>query len=241
VLLLHGGWGHGAYPFDGAAEALGGSHRVLVPDRAGYGLSDRVGDLPPDFHRRMAEESLLLLDALGVRDVALWGHSDGAVVAAWAALLAPERIRAVALEALHVTARKPGSVAFFRDGAEDAARFGPAIAAALAADHGADWREVVARGARAWLGIIERGLATGADLFDGRLGELRAPVLLLHGRRDPRTEPGEVDLALRALPAARVAWFDSAHAPHASATEGPRCVAEAVAFLAGHARVAAAR
>ena len=33
----------------------------------------------------------------------------------------------------------------------------------------------------------------GGDLYDGRLGELRVPTLVIHGARDPRTEPGELE------------------------------------------------
>ena len=48
----------------------------------------------------MAEETLLVMDALGIGQAALWGHSDGAVMAAWVGFLAPTRVRALVLEAL---------------------------------------------------------------------------------------------------------------------------------------------
>lgn len=234
VLLLHGGWGHEVYPFDAALDALAPDHRVVAPDRTGYGRSEPAGALPADFHPRMAEETLLVMDALGIEEAALWGHSDGAVVAAWAAILAPSRVRALVLEALHFFAAKPGSLAFFRTGRDAPEEFGDEVVAALARDHGPRWREVIGAGARAWLSIIDKGLAGRADLFDGRLGELRTPALLLHGRRDPRTEPGELEAALRALPGARAEWVDAAHSPHTSRSAGPRAVAIAAAFLREH-------
>jgi 3-oxoadipate enol-lactonase/4-carboxymuconolactone decarboxylase len=231
VILLHGGWGYEAYPFDGAFEALSPSHRVLAPDRVGYGRSDRVAALPRGFHALMAEETLLVLDALGERRAAVWGHSDGAVIAAWMAILAPERIPAVVLEALHFFAAKPASVSFFQTGVAAPERFGDAVVAALARDHGPSWREVISAGGRAWLDVIAAGMAGRADLFDGRLGEVRAPTLLLHGRRDPRTEPGELEAAHRVLPHAALELVDAGHAPHASATAGARATAAAAAFL----------
>jgi pimeloyl-ACP methyl ester carboxylesterase len=235
VVLLHGGWGHEVYPFDAAAEALAPSHRVLVPDREGFGGSGRLAALPRGFHVRMAEETLALLDALGLGRAALWGHSDGAVVAAWAAILAPQRVTAVVLEALHFWRAKPGSIQFFRDGVEAPERFGPRVLAALRRDHGERWRDVLAMESRAWLAIIDEGLREGGDLFAGRLGEVRAPALLLHGRGDPRTEPGELEAALAALPAARCERLDCGHSPHTSVREAVRCVELARAFLASSA------
>ncbi len=234
VVLLHGGWGYSAYPFDRAIDALAPTHRVLAPDRVGYGGSERVPALPSGFHRLMAEETLLVLDALGVHDAALWGHSDGAVIAAWTAILAPQRIRALVLEALHVFAAKPASVAFFEAGIAAPERFGASVVEALARDHGPAWRDVVAAGGRAWLELIAEGARGRPDLYDGRLGEIRAPTLLLHGRHDPRTEPGELDAARAALPGATVALLDAGHAPHASARAGARAVAVAAGFLARH-------
>jgi pimeloyl-ACP methyl ester carboxylesterase len=178
----------------------------------------------------MAEETLLLLDALGARDAAVWGHSDGAVIAAWMAILAPSRVRALVLEALHFTLAKLGSIEFFETGATAPERFGAPVAAALAAEHGEGWREVVGHGARAWLRLIEAGRARGGDLYRGRLGEITAPTLLLHGARDPRSEPGELEAAQRALPGARLALLDTGHSPHTGGA-AQAATAAAVSFL----------
>jgi pimeloyl-ACP methyl ester carboxylesterase len=234
VVLLHGGWGYEAYPFDDAVEALSTSHRVLAPDRVGYGRSDPLPALPRGFHVGMARETLLVLDALGIERAAFWGHSDGAMIAAWIAILAPERTRAVVLESLHYVPTKRASVEFFEAAVDAPERFGAEVVRAVERDHGPRWREVLAAGGRAWLEIVAEGEAGRADLFDGRLGEVRAPALLLHGRRDPRTEPGELEAARRALPHARCELLDAGHCPHASATAGPRCLALATAFLAEH-------
>lgn len=236
LVLLHGGWGYEAYPFGDATAALSGGHRVVAPDRTGYGRSGPPAALPRGFHRLMAEETLLVMSALGIERAVLWGHSDGAVIAAWAALVAPSRVRALVLEALHFVPSKERSVEFFRDAVEAPERFGAPVVEGLRRDHGERWREVVAAGGRAWLALIEEGRGGRADLFDGRLGEVRVPALLLHGRRDPRTEPGEIEAALRALPRARLEWIDAGHAPHASARGSERCtrlVAELLAALEG--------
>jgi pimeloyl-ACP methyl ester carboxylesterase len=232
LVLLHGGWGYEAYPFDLAA--LAARRRVIAPDRSGYGRSGRLPDLPRGFHRLMAEETLLVLDELGIRQAAFWGHSDGAVIAAWIDLVAPGRVRALVLEALHFLAAKASSVEFFRTAVEAPERFGPAVVEALRRDHGARWREVLGAGGRAWLAIIEEGRRGRRDLFEGRLGEVRAPVLLLHGRRDPRTEPGEIEAALAELSGARLEMVDAGHCPHANERVGAECRRLAEAFLAEH-------
>ena len=109
------------------------------------------------------------------------------------ALEAPDRIAAVIAEATHFFRRKPASRAFFetmRDRPDD---LGERTAAALAAEHGESWQRILSINGDAWLRLAEQG----GDLYDGRLAALRVPLLLIHGGRDPRTEPGELD-ALRA-------------------------------------------
>ena len=238
VLLLHGGWGYEAYRYDAAFAALAPRHRVVAPDRTGYGRSGPLanGALPDRFHVAMAQETLLVMDALGLERAALWGHSDGAVVAAWTALLAPRRVTALVLEALHFVAAKVSSIDFFETAVARPEEFGAGVVEALRRDHGDRWRDVVHAGGRAWLDIIADGRAgRRADLDDGRFGEIAAPTLLLHGRRDPRTEPGELDAALAALPTARLALVDAAHSPHTSASDGARANEAAARFLDEHA------
>ena len=232
VLILHGGWGYEAYAFDAAIEALAPTHRVLAPDRVGYGRSGRVGALPRGFHRLMAEETLAVMDALGIQRAALWGHSDGAVIAAHMAYLAPKRVAAVVLEAVHFFALKRSSVEFFETAVREPERFGPAVVEACRRDHGDSWKEVLAAGGWAWLDIIDEGRRGRQDLYSGRLSEIRAPALLLHGDRDPRTEPGEVEAALAAIPGARLARIDAGHCPHTS-REAARAIDAARQFLRG--------
>jgi pimeloyl-ACP methyl ester carboxylesterase len=230
VVILHGGWGYEAYPFDAAIEALAPAHRVVAPDRVGYGRSGRIPALPRGFHRLMAEETLAVMDALGIRRAALWGHSDGAVIAAHLAYLAPERVAAVVLEALHFFALKRASVEFFETAVRDPERFGPAAVEACRRDHGDSWKEVLAAGGWAWLDIIDEGRRGRRDLYSGRLGEIRAPALLLHGARDPRTEPGEVEAAVAAIPGARLVQLDAGHSPHTS-REAARAIDAVRQFL----------
>ncbi|MEI7705248.1 MAG: alpha/beta hydrolase [Deltaproteobacteria bacterium] len=229
LVVLHSGWGWEAYPFDRQLAALGDEFRIVAPDRVGYGRSPALGTLRDGYHQEYAQETLAVMDALGIERAALWGHSDGAVIAAWMAVLAPQRVRGVVLEAVHFFRAKVASIDFFRTADRNPETFGPQVVDALRRDHGDPrWREIVGEGARAWLRIIERGQAEGGDVYDGRLGEIACPVLFLHGTRDPRTEPGEIEAARTVLRDGRIAWIDASHSPHSS----PRAADEATRLAA---------
>ncbi|MBA3821087.1 MAG: alpha/beta hydrolase [Deltaproteobacteria bacterium] len=232
LLILHGGWGYGFYPFDAALAALTGERRCVIPDRTGYGRSPRVTAFPPRFHEAAAAEAEAVLEAVGIERCAIWGHSDGAVIAAWMAVRQPARYAAVILEALHVDRAKPRSRGFFTQMAEDPDSFGDRVTAKLAAEHGADWRTVLRADGRVWLDLAA---APELDTLDGRWPELRAPVLLLHGSEDPRTEPGELERVRRAVPQAELAMIAGAgHSPHSERAAAAEATVIATRFLRAH-------
>ncbi len=134
LVFLHGGWGYDIYPIDTAT--LSAAHTLVVPSRSGYGRSSSLDLFPPDFHYCGVIETLAVLDALGIERAVWWGHSDGAVIAAMAAIHAPERVDAVILEALHYYAAKPGSRSFFQRMAFEPETFSEGIRNTLAAEHG---------------------------------------------------------------------------------------------------------
>ena len=231
VLVLHGGWGYEVYPFDAQIAALP-DHRFVIPDRTGYGKSPRIAALPPRFHDAAAAEHEALIDALGIERCAIWGHSDGAVIAAIMALRRPERITGIILEAWHLDRAKPRSRAFFTMMSGEPDGFGPRIAAKLAADHGDDyWRTVLRAGGHAWLDIAA---TPDEDFYDQRLHDIAVPVLVVHGVDDPRTEPGELDRVTRELPGATIHWIAGAgHAPHSERAASAEVTAVAARFLRG--------
>ena len=233
LLVLHGGWGYGYYPFDAQFAALPG-RRIVAPDRTGYGKSPRIAELPPRFHHAAAAEHAALLDALAIDRCAIWGHSDGAVIAAIMAIAQPDRFAAVVLEAMHLDRQKPRSREFFQMMADHPDGFGPRVAARLAADHGDDyWRTVLGAGGRAWLHIAA---TPDEDLYDHRLHELRVPALVLHGAEDPRSEPDELDRIARALPRATIHRIAGAgHSPHSERGSRDEAAEAGARFLATHA------
>ncbi len=241
MCFLHGGWGYEFYPFDRPASALEARHRILIPDRTGYGRSGTLDVQRPDFHRRAAEETLATMDALDLDRVALWGHSDGAVIALLLALLAPGRVTAVVAEATHYFRRKPRSRAFFETMRDAPEQLGGRVALALEREHGPRWRSIIQMNGDAWIRISDEASSDGADLYDGHLSEVAVPVLLVHGEKDPRTEPDEFEamrsgLDRRRAPTLLLLLEDGAHSPHTEAGAVDRVTREASVFFDEFAR-----
>jgi pimeloyl-ACP methyl ester carboxylesterase len=238
IVFLHGGWGYEIYPIDRQIAALAPEHRILVPDRSGYGGSPPIATLPPDFHRRAVDETWAVVDALGLERPVLWGHSDGAIIALLLALAAPDRIAGAIVEAAHYLRRKPASHAFFESMIANPASLGAAVIRVLTRDHGDAWGRVVERHSRAWLRISDEAVSATDDFYDGHLADVQVPVLVVHGARDPRTEPGELDRLRAALPRARFEVMRAAgHSPHSERAAADEVTASVRTFVDGVARL----
>ncbi|MBO9512655.1 MAG: alpha/beta hydrolase [Variovorax sp.] len=96
LIALHSAPGSAA-PLQPLLHGLGARRRVIAPDYIGNGDSDKV-DTPVDI-ATLAQDTLAVADALGLRRFDLWGTHTGALIALEAALIAPERIGRVILEA----------------------------------------------------------------------------------------------------------------------------------------------
>lgn len=241
LIFLHGGWGYEIYPFESQIKAFADTYRILIPDRTGYGRSLKIKEFPIDFHRRAAREVKSFIEALDLDRPILWGHSDGAVIAVSMALSNPDMYSALILEAFHFYKNKPGSRPFFETMASNPDGLGPRVTAALAADHGEDyWRDLIISNGEAWLKIGESISREGEDLYDGRLGELNVPSIFIHGSRDPRTEPGELDAVRNRLPDVQIHLIEGGgHSPHSesqSAEEANRVTGDFLSRLANQQR-----
>ncbi|HEX8088892.1 MAG TPA: alpha/beta hydrolase [Blastocatellia bacterium] len=233
LVFLHGGWGYEVYPFDRQVEAFGEDFKITIPDRTGYGRSMRIDAMPADFHRRAAVETFRLLEALDISRPVLWGHSDGAVIAALMGLTAPDLLSGIILEAFHFYRVKPGSREFFETMVLNPGGLGERVCAALARDHGEDyWRDIILNNGRSWLRIAEESSDAKQDLYDGKLSALRAPAILIHGRLDPRTEPDEMEAIRRHLKHVPIHIIEGGgHSPHSQSSAAAECNAIARRFL----------
>lgn len=216
IVILHGGWGYDVYPFDRQVGALSSRHRIVIPDRTGYGGSEPLDALPPDFHQRAADETRALIDALDLDRPILWGHSDGAIIALLVGLAAPDRISAAIVEATHYFKHKPGSRPFFQG---------------VVGKPRSKFLEIHSR---TWIRIVDEAVP-GEDFYDGRLSDLRIPVLLIHGARDPRTEPGELEALSVALTRV-IVLAEGGHSPHSEGATADQVTEAALAFLSHVAR-----
>ena len=110
---------------------------------------------------------------------------------------------------------------------------GERVTALLAGDHGEDyWRRLIEMNGRAWLQIADESLSPKQDIYDGKLSELSAPALFIHGKRDPRTEPDELDAVRQALPdAGWVLIEEGGHSPHSERIAAAECSRGAARFL----------
>ncbi|MCG8914520.1 alpha/beta hydrolase [Actinokineospora sp. PR83] len=93
VLFVHGNASNGR-DWQGVMRALAPTHRVVVPSLPGFGETDPVEDVAPP---RMVSFIAAFLDAIGVDEVVMVGHSYGGLLAAEFALAHPRRVTRLAL------------------------------------------------------------------------------------------------------------------------------------------------
>lgn len=253
VLLLHGQPG-GAGDWDPVAELLAADHRVIVPDRPGYGDSPGPAAGPAGNAAVMAG----LLDRLGAAPATVAGHSYGATVALRLAELHPEAVSALVLVC---PAGVPGALGLgdrllalpvvgevlARTAMRGAARLlsrlgdqgpdipvGPTPAAIPRARLGAyasrwrtgeDWRSFA---------VEQRALVGEMPEVAAALPSVGAPVTILAGRRDHVVPPSAIPPLAAALPDCSVVWVPTGG--HLLVWEEPELVAATVARMAAAAQ-----
>jgi pimeloyl-ACP methyl ester carboxylesterase len=226
IVMLHEGLGcvglWGDFP-DRIAAATGAG--VFVYSRAGYGRSSPVPlPRPLTFMHVEAREVLpRLLDAIGFRSGILFGHSDGASIAAiHAGSVGDARVRGLVLMAPH----------FFTEdmGIAEIARARGAYATTELRARLARWHDDVDNAFRGW---NDAWLDPDFRKWDltGELPAIRVPVLVVQGEADQYGTVAQVEAAQRLcggpvevtlLPGVR-------HSPHRDA---PQATLDAVASFA---------
>ena len=193
---------------------------VFAYTRAGYGQSDRAR-LPRGIdymHVEGREVVGAVLDAAGIEDAVLVGHSDGASIAIVhagdQAGVSTPRVRALVLLAPHVFCEDV-SVESIR-AAGDAYRRG-ALRERLARHHGDQVDASFFGWHDAWLRPEFRGWS-----IEEFLSEVTAPVLLIQGDRDAYGTSAQLDAIERGVAgsATRIWLEDCGHAPHRERPEG---------------------
>lgn len=229
IVLLHEGLGSAGlwrgFP-ERLAEETGRS--VVAYSRAGYGASSPVAlPRPLDYMDREGRERVgPLLDALGIGEAILYGHSDGGTIAlVHAAVDGGARIRGLIVEAAHVFCeeRSVTSVRLARD-----AFAAGELRARLERHHGANV-DVAFRGwCDAWLDPGFRRWSV--ERF---LPQVRCPTLIIQGEEDAYGTLAQVEaIAAGVAGAAETLVIPGCgHAPH---RERPEIVlGRAGAFIRG--------
>src|SRR5687768_15556208 len=92
------GWGCSVWDFNRTlAPVAQAGHRAIAIDPRGHGLSEMPGDASLYTTDAMVQQLTDALDALGLRQVSLVGHSMGGALAAHLALRDPDRVRSLVL------------------------------------------------------------------------------------------------------------------------------------------------
>ncbi|HYI67946.1 MAG TPA: alpha/beta fold hydrolase [Candidatus Limnocylindrales bacterium] len=222
VVLIHAGVAN-LRMWDDQAEALRDSHRVIRHDTRGYGLTETDA---VEFSNRA--DIAALLDHLGEESAHIVGLSRGGMIALDFAIEFPQRVRSLViaaggiggyqspdeadestfaqaeawLEAKDWESLSEWETAYWADGpGQPADRLNPALRARV---H--DWILTNYRAEK------EEGQPKRLDPpAVGRLGELRAPLLVMLGTLDePGTSESMRHLA-DAVPGARLETFEAAH------------------------------
>ncbi len=230
LLLIHGGWGLGVNGFHYQEKALAHDYRLVIPDRRGYGRSTHVDGFNADFHWQHADDMLKLLDELKTDRARVWGHSDGAIIGAIMAILAPDRVRALVFEGGHLYNRKTDSQFQMQQVYDHPDLLPEAARVKLAHYHGADyWPQVIRNWAGAWIELYRRD----GDLYHDRLVEIRSPALIIHGAHDEHTPVSEMEeLARRIRNARLMIYSDGGHSLHDQRNTREECTQQVREFLA---------
>lgn len=223
IVFLHEGLGSTSlwrdFPDRLAAAAECGA---LVYSRLGYGASDPVpGPRPVRF---MHDEALDVLPGViehfGLRDVVLFGHSDGASIALLYAAAHPGAVRALVLEAPHVFVEPVcvGSISRLVEAYETTD-----LPARFARHHGANAEAMF----RSWADVWLRPEFAAWNIEDV-LPAVIAPVLVVQGENDEYGTVRQVDAILNQVggPAEALLLRDCGHSPH---RDQPEKVLEAAA------------
>ena len=162
---------------------------VVAVDNRGAGLSDKPNK--PYTIELMAADAVAVLDAAGIQRTSVLGFSMGGRIALHLALTYPQRVDKLVLIAT---------------GARTIPTWSRNMLFAISPHlpFGPKPRQPVFAFKR------QRAASQGYDAR-GRLKEVRAPTLILHGRTDRISPPKLAEELHAGIPASRLQWYDGGH------------------------------
>ncbi len=242
VVLVAGGF-MDMDQWEAQMDALGGPYRVIRFDHRGVGESEK----PTEGYsiEQLAADTAALITALDAGPCVLWGNSLGGLVALEVALRFPETVRALVLSASSAGAKgeptpQATQNAMFAGAALPVEQVAEALMHVLfATSYPSEHPEAVQRAVRKRQQhpgpmIASMGPLQSAMKYEplGRLGEVTAPALILHGEEDRLIPVANARLLGEALPNAEVVIVE--RAGHALVVEASATVNAAVeGFISG--------
>jgi 3-oxoadipate enol-lactonase len=185
-------------------DALAPEFRVITWDERGFGESEFDGQ--PFTYWDSARDCLGLLDHLGINRAVLGGMSQGGFLSLRAALLAPERVRALVLIDTQSGSEDPDRLPAYRQMQQTWLEVGPVdelaqtianliIGDPVLNDHWiAKWRQLPLESLRA-----PGDCLLDRDDITDRLGEITCPALVFHGTADASIDIDKAEALSRAL------------------------------------------
>jgi pimeloyl-ACP methyl ester carboxylesterase len=204
VVLSHGILMNGSM-FEPQVAALRDAYRVITWAERGHGPAEHEGTWT---YWDSARDVLALLDHLGLESAVLGGMSQGGFLSLRAALLAPDRVRALVLIDTQAGPEDPDAGALYQGlgeswaaGGADTATLEFVAATILGpADHGPWinlWQQMPPhRAPQVVHTLLER-----EDIHD-RLGEITCPALVVHGSDDVAIPIAKAEALVAGLPGA---------------------------------------
>lgn len=167
----------------GELDHFSRSFHVVALDFLGTGQSDRVAIWALKWWEQNARQAQALVTHLGYDSCITMGTSGGGVVALLMAILYPDRVRAAIADSC---GERFSPQMLAQNVIADRARRTPEQIAFWKYAHGADWAQVVDADTDmigCFVAPVDAG-GCGGDWFEGRLGQIRCPVLLTASRQD---------------------------------------------------------
>jgi 3-oxoadipate enol-lactonase len=203
---------------------LAARHRVVAYDFRGNGRSDKPDE--PMTMTTFGDDTVALLDHLGLESAHLYGQSFGGMVAMELALTHPDRVRSLELAATHAGAGRASRIGWMAHVPKDR----PYLALyseRFARDHPDHVAEDVRQGGRnaqppharrrQWEAI------QGWDAWD-RIHAIGRPTLVLHGTEDRLVSVGNARRLAALIPGAKLVLLQGAghvyHSEQPQASDG---------------------
>lgn len=222
VLLIHGLAGdHNAW--NTAIGELSNRFRIIAPDTRGAGKSTQIDE--PITIKDMASDFLEFLEKIGVEKAHVVGRSMGGCTAQEMALAAPHRVASIAMlascgkcdEAQLRSMRNMREALMWTGSWADHARHSVMnfVSTKFLCENPDRVRQVeaiISSEQRLHACYVQQNLAVCAHDALDRLHQIKCPVLIAHGGRDPLGSPVGTQWMIDRIPHAQVELFkDSSH------------------------------